>query len=167
MVTPTNAVAHRVEFAENRGLDPSHSTMNEFAKLRGLARDKRDKMIAAATKEYAATLVQIASIEQDLLGTKPSRHKSLSSCIEHMIPGDRAFTILDIVTKLETLDPSRIWHKHSVDSHVAVLRRGGRVVCPHVLPVDLLLSLNHSLTAKIEPLIRHVRLLPIAPTSAV
>ena len=44
-----------------------------------------------------------------------------------MIPGDRAFTILDIVTR-EMLDPSRIWHKHSVDSHVAVLRRKGLVV---------------------------------------
>ena len=56
--------------------------MNEFTKLRDLAREKRDKMIAAAYKEYSATLVHIASIEQDLLGTKPSRHKSLSSCIE-------------------------------------------------------------------------------------
>ena len=39
-----------------------------FTELRKRARDKRDKAIAQARKDYSETLVRIAALEQDLLG---------------------------------------------------------------------------------------------------
>jgi hypothetical protein len=78
--------------------------MVEFLALRARARDKRDRLIAQARKEYEATLVRIAAIEQDLLGGESSRHKKVSACIESVMPLDRPFTTVDILTSLEALD---------------------------------------------------------------
>jgi hypothetical protein len=101
--------------------------MNEFIALRARARDKRDKLIAEARKDYEATLVTIASLEQDLLGRESSRHKRISASVESAIPRDRPFTTVDIMTSLEAIDPGRVWRKRSVDSHIARLRERGLV----------------------------------------
>lgn len=71
------------------------------------AQDKRDKLIAAAKREYEQTLIAIAALEQDLLGKVSSRHKKISACIESVIPKDRTFTTTDILAALEALDPGR------------------------------------------------------------
>src|SRR5438105_760429 len=101
--------------------------MNEFTKLRERAREKRDKAIALARSEYAATLVQIATLEQDLLGKVSTRYKRISACIESVIPRDRPFNTTDIMTALEALDPGRVWRKRAVDSHIFRLRERGLV----------------------------------------
>jgi hypothetical protein len=51
---------------------PAMST--EFNALRARARDKRDKAIEEARRDYEATLVQIAKLEQDLEGKVTSRY---------------------------------------------------------------------------------------------
>lgn len=56
--------------------------MEAFNALRKQARDKRDKLIAEARRQYEETLTKIAALEQDLLGREPSEHKSIASCIE-------------------------------------------------------------------------------------
>ena len=101
--------------------------MNEFIALRTLARDKRDKAIALAKSEYAATLVDIARLEQDLLGKESSRHRKISALIESVIPRDRTFTTVDIMTALESLDPGRVCRKRSIDNHLSRLRDRGSV----------------------------------------
>lgn len=101
--------------------------MNEFSKLRERARIKRDKLIAQARSEYAATLVQIAALEQDLLGKESSRHKKISASIESVIPSDRTFTTVDIMAGLEAIDPGRVWRKRSIDNHISRLRERGLV----------------------------------------
>lgn len=101
--------------------------MKEFIALRAKARDKRDKAIAHARHEWEQTLVQIAKLEQDLLGKESSRHRKISACIESVIPSDREFTTVDIMTALEALDPARVWRKRSVDSHLSRLRERGLV----------------------------------------
>ncbi len=101
--------------------------MNEFIALRARARDKRDKAIAQAREEYEAALVQIATLEQDLLGKLPSKHKPMSACIESVIPNDRPFTTLDVLTSLEALDPRRVWRKRSIDNHFSRLRDKGLI----------------------------------------
>lgn len=99
----------------------------EFVQLRARARDKRDKLIAEARREYEATLVQIATLEQDLLGKISSRHKSISSCIESVIPRADTFTTVDIMASLEALDPGRVWRPSSLHNHIARLRDKGLV----------------------------------------
>lgn len=99
--------------------------MKEFNKLREAARDKRDKAIAKARKEYQETLVRIAALEQDLLGRELSTHKLISACVDKVIPSDRPFTTVDIMTALEALDPGRSWRKRSVDNHITRLRERG------------------------------------------
>lgn len=101
--------------------------MNEFTKLRERAREKRDRLIASTKREYEATLVQIAALEQDLLGRESSRHQKLSACIESAIPSDRPFTVADIHTALEARDPGRVWRKRSIDNHLSRLRAKGLV----------------------------------------
>jgi hypothetical protein len=101
--------------------------MNEFIALRARARQKRDKLIASARREYAQTLVQIAALEQDLLGKESSRHKRVSASVESVIPSDRTFTTVDVMTALEALDPGRVWRKRSVDNHLSRLRERGLV----------------------------------------
>jgi hypothetical protein len=101
--------------------------MNSFTRLREQARLKRDKAITEVRAEYAATLKKIAELEQDLLGAKPARHRSIASCINLVIPTDRAFTTVDIMTALEALDAGRVWRKRSIDNHISRLRDRGIV----------------------------------------
>ena len=56
-----------------------------------------------------------------------SGHHKISACIERVIPTDREFTAVDILTGLEAMDPGRIWRKRSVDSHISRLRKRGIV----------------------------------------
>ena len=102
--------------------------MDAFNTLRKQAREKRDKTLAIARNEYAATLVRIATLEQDLNGHDPPAHKSIASCVESVMPSDRSFTTVDIMAGLEALDPRRVWRKRSVDSHIARLREKGLVI---------------------------------------
>ncbi len=101
--------------------------MNEFTKLRERARQKRDKEIAQVRAQYEYALVQIATLEQDLLGRDSTRHKTISSCIDLVIPRDRTFTTVDVMTALEAMDQGRAWRKRSVDGHIARLRERGLV----------------------------------------
>jgi len=101
--------------------------MNAFIELRKQARDKRDKAIGQAREDYAATLRRIAGLEQDLCGREPLTHKTIASCIESVLPSDRVFTTVDIMTSLEALDPKRDWRKRSIDSHLSRLRGRGIV----------------------------------------
>lgn len=101
--------------------------MNAFIELRKRAREKRDKAIAQAREDYAATLRRIANLEQDLCGRDPSTHKTLSSCIESVIPSDRVFTTLDVMTSLEALDPKRDWRVRTIHGHLSRLRARGIV----------------------------------------
>jgi hypothetical protein len=101
--------------------------MEAFNSLRKHAREKRDKAIALVREEYAATLVRIAGLERDLLGREPSSHKTISSCVNRVLPNDRAFTTVDVMTALEAMDPGRVWRKRSVDSHISRLRERGVV----------------------------------------
>ena len=98
---------------------------NEFNALRTRARDKRDRLIAEARREYESTLVDIAKLEQDLLGTRSHRYRKISAAIEAVIPRDRPFTTQDVMSGLEALDPGRVWRMHSVISHVTRLRERG------------------------------------------
>ncbi len=101
--------------------------MNAFIELRKQAREKRDKAIAQARDEFAATLRRIAELEQDLLGREPPTHKTIAACIDSIIPTDRVFTTVDIMAALEALDPRRDWRKRSLDSHISRLRDRGIV----------------------------------------
>ncbi|MCE5302801.1 MAG: hypothetical protein LLF97_06785 [Planctomycetaceae bacterium] len=101
--------------------------MDAFNDLRRQARDKRDKSIIEARDAYAATLARIAALEQDILGRDLSSHRTISSCIDSLVPTDRPFTTQDIVAGLEALDPRRNWRKRSIDSHISRLRERGIV----------------------------------------
>jgi len=100
---------------------------NEFNALRARARDKRDKAIAEIRREYEAQLVQIAALEQDLLGKVSSRYKKISAAIESVIPRDAEFTTGYIMAGLEALDPRRTWRKRSIDNHISRLRERGLI----------------------------------------
>jgi len=99
----------------------------EFIALRARARAKRDKLIAEARSEYEYQLVQIAKLEQDLLGKVSSRYKKISAAIESVLPLDRTFTTEDVMAALEALDPRRAWRKRSIDNHISRLRERGLV----------------------------------------
>ncbi len=99
--------------------------MQAFNELRSAARDRRDKLIDKARREYDATLAQICRLEQDLLGKEPADHKSIASCVSSVIPSNRPFTINDLVQSLETLDPRRPWRNRSVAHAVQWLRDKG------------------------------------------
>lgn len=99
--------------------------MKEFIALRAKARERRDKVIAEARREYEYQLVQIAKLEQDLLGKVSSRHKSISAAVDSVIPRDRSFTTVDVMTGLEAMDPTRVWRKRSVDFVMTRLRERG------------------------------------------
>ncbi len=62
-----------------------------------------------------------------MLGREPSNHKTIAACIDSVIPTDRAFTTVDIMAALESLDPRRNWRKRSLDSHISRLRDRGIV----------------------------------------
>lgn len=99
--------------------------MQAFNELRKHALAKRDKAINLARADYAETLTRISALEQDLLGRELSTHKTISSCINRVLPSDRSFTTLDIMTALEALDPGKVWRKRAVDSHLSRLRERG------------------------------------------
>jgi DNA-binding transcriptional ArsR family regulator len=99
----------------------------EFTKLRAMAREKRDRAIKHAHSEYEATILQIAKIEQDLLGKESSRHRKISASIERCIPRDATFTVNSILKALEALDPGRVWRRRSVEHHITRLREKGIV----------------------------------------
>lgn len=101
--------------------------MEAFTELRKRAREKCDQAIARAKDEYRATLTRIAALEQDLNGNVPSSHKTISSAIESVIPSDRAFTTVDVMTGLEALDSGRTWRKRSVDNHISRMRSKGLI----------------------------------------
>jgi hypothetical protein len=101
--------------------------MQAFNELRHAARDRRDKLIDKARREYEATLQQIARLEQDLTGQEPADHKSIASCVSSVIPSDRPFTLSDLMQSLEAMDPRRPWRKRSVDHAVGRLRTQGLV----------------------------------------
>lgn len=101
--------------------------MEAFIEIRKRAREKRDKAIDQARHEYAETLTRISALEQDLLGRDPSSHKTISSCINRVLPTDRTFTTVDVMCALEGLDPGKVWRKRSVDSHLSRLRERGVV----------------------------------------
>lgn len=97
----------------------------EFGQLRNRARQQRDARIAFAKKEYELTLIDIAKLEQNLLGKYSTRRKNISACIESVIPSDREFTTVDIASGLEALEPGRNWRMRSIVSHLHVLRERG------------------------------------------
>jgi hypothetical protein len=101
--------------------------MSAFLELRKHAKEKRDKIIGQARAEYADTLVKIAELEQDLLGAQPSKHKTIASCINSVLPTDRPFNTLDILAALEALDPGRVWRRRMIDHHIFRLRERGVV----------------------------------------
>jgi hypothetical protein len=99
--------------------------MQAFTDIRRKAIEKRDRAIAQARREYAETLARIAALEQDVLGRDPSNHKTISSCINRVLPSDREFTVIDVLAGLEGLDPGRVWRRRSVDSHIfRLIERG-------------------------------------------
>lgn len=99
----------------------------EFTALRSRAKEKRDKIVAAAYKDYQAALVAIAKLEQELTGRESTRNKSISCCIQSVIPKDRPFNTVDIVAALEALDPARVWNRRMVDHVIGRLREKGLV----------------------------------------
>lgn len=99
--------------------------MKEFNALRAKARDRRDKALADIRKEYEATLVQIAALEQDLLGKVSTRYRKISTAIESLIPREGSFSTHDIMAGLEAIDPTRNWRKRSLDSYLSRLRDKG------------------------------------------
>jgi hypothetical protein len=56
-----------------------------------------------------------------LLGAVPTKHRTIASCINSLIPTDRPFTTVDIMAGLEALDPGRVWRKGSIDCHISHL----------------------------------------------
>lgn len=101
--------------------------MKEFIALRAKAREKRDRLINQARRDYAETLARIAALEQDLLGKEVSSHKQISVCVDQVIPTDRTFTSQDVLIALEAMDPTRDWRKRSVDHRITMLRERGLV----------------------------------------
>jgi DNA-binding transcriptional ArsR family regulator len=55
------------------------------------------------------------------------RYQKLTACVEHAIPTDREFTMVDLMTALLALDDSRRWSKPAVHKHLATLRQKGLI----------------------------------------
>jgi hypothetical protein len=66
-------------------------------------------------------------LEQDILGRDLSGHKSIASCINSVLPTDREFTTVDVMSALEAMNSRRVWRKRSVDCHISRLRERGIV----------------------------------------
>jgi len=99
--------------------------MNAFNELRQHARERRDRAIDFANDQYNATLARIATIEQDLLGTRPPDHQHMSDVVRSVIPEDREFTSTDVMAALRALDPARDWHVRCVTNQLVRLRLDG------------------------------------------
>lgn len=100
---------------------------SHFAALRTKAREQRDKALAHIRAEYQTNLLQIAELEQRLLGKIDPRRVKTSAAIERVIPRDEAFTVADVMAALESLDAGRVWPKASVHRHITKLREIGLV----------------------------------------
>src|SRR5262245_59656308 len=105
----------------------SRPVENEFTALRARARQKRDRAIAEVRADYEAALVEIAALEQRLLGKQPQGHKSIAQAVNTIIPKEAPFTTLGVMTGLEALDPSRNWRKRSVDYVLTRMRSRGQI----------------------------------------
>jgi len=100
---------------------------SHFAALRTQAREQRDKAIAHIRADYQTSLLQIAELEQRLLGKIDPRRVKTSAAIERVIPRDEPFTVADVMAALESLDAGRVWPKASVHRHITKLRHLGLV----------------------------------------
>jgi hypothetical protein len=98
---------------------------DHFNALRLKARERRDEALAKVQGEYEAILAQIATLEYDLQGGRPSRREPLSASVQAAIPADEPFTIADIVGRLEGLEPGRIVRRKSVCNYIATLTERG------------------------------------------
>lgn len=102
--------------------------MSEFATLRKAAKDKRDKIIESAQRDYETTLKQIASLEKSLRPTSRLSTDKLSANIDAVIPADKEFTVRDVRASLEAMDPCRVWHRRPIENHIFHLRQHGVIV---------------------------------------
>jgi hypothetical protein len=101
------------------------SDADHYNALRLKARERRDRALATAQGEYEAILAQIAALEYDLCGGRPSRREPLSASVQAAIPPDEPFTIADIVARLEGLEPGRVVRRKSVCNYIASLTERG------------------------------------------
>lgn len=101
--------------------------MESITELRRLARERRDKAISQAKKQYAATLARVAAVEQDLLGHQPSDHRCMSDIIEQAIPKDRQFTTGDVLAALQAMEPDRRWYLRTITNQIARLKSKGYI----------------------------------------
>ncbi len=99
--------------------------MEAITDLRKLARERRDKAINAAKRQYAATLERIAAVEQDILGHLPSDHKRMADVVQTVIPTDRPFTTGDIMAALRAAHPDRECYMRTVTNQIGRLRAQG------------------------------------------
>jgi hypothetical protein len=98
---------------------------SEFTALRKRAKARRDTIIREARAEYESNPLEIAKIEQNLLGKNPAKFQRIGACIEHVMLRRDTFTAGDILIGLEALDPGRYWRVRSVNSHISTLRERG------------------------------------------
>jgi hypothetical protein len=101
--------------------------MNEFNALRTKARERRDKIVADATREYFETLTKIATLEQDLIGRRSSSYMTVGQCVLKVLPTDRTFTTADIRALLLGLDALRDWGTRSINDAVTKLYNRGKI----------------------------------------
>ncbi len=99
--------------------------MEEFATLRKLAREKRDRLISTARAEYAATFERIAALERSLHPKCHRRRESIGAAFDPLIPQDRPFTIPELIAKLEVLNGPVAWRRKSLAVHVYHLKQRG------------------------------------------
>ena len=101
--------------------------MEPLTELRRQARERRDRAILAAKRQYVETLERIAAVEQDLLGHLPSSHKRMSETVEQVIPADRPFTTGDVMAALRAVDGQRQWYMRTVTNQITRLRARGEI----------------------------------------
>lgn len=99
------------------------SKVTEFAQLRERAKQRRDNALAKIRSEYEEALSQIAALEQMLCGRDLAGKRSISACIDSVIPRDEEFTVGDVMRFLESIDPARVWPIASVRRYVGFLRQ--------------------------------------------
>jgi hypothetical protein len=99
--------------------------MDEFASLRKLAREKRDRLIATARADYAATFDRIAALERTLRPKWRRPRESIGASVDPLMPQDRPFTIPELMTKLEALNGPLAWPKKSLAVHIYRLQQHG------------------------------------------
>jgi hypothetical protein len=95
----------------------------DFAALRARAKANRNKVMDQARAQYAATLVQIATLEQALRDGRATRRRSITASIQSVIPREKPFSVNEIVARLEALDSKRVWGWKSVSNHLNLLVR--------------------------------------------